>query len=234
MQPQTENLKKFCLKAGAHLAKIADLKEYVCSFGEEQIIKPFSYALSIAVKLCDEIIEEIEDCPTSAYADHYREINKTLDHIAEKVSGYIKEMGYNSVVIPASKVVDEKNLCGHVSHKAIARLAGVGWQGKSLLIVNPSIGPRFRLVTVLTDMPLIPDKPLKNCCRGCILCTRHCPAQAIKNVKTENYYGERDDAVDLQKCYEKLLEFKSREGIGATVCGVCIKVCPYGRKKVKS
>ena len=49
------------------------------------------------------------------------------------------------------------DLFGNISHKAVARTEGIGWQGKSLLIVSPQYGPRIRLATVLTDMPLEPD-----------------------------------------------------------------------------
>ncbi len=70
----------------------------------------------------------------------------------------------------------------HISHKAVARMAGLGWQGKSLLLINPEYGPRVRLVTILTDMPLTPDGPVKNRCGACLECVQACPASAIKNA----------------------------------------------------
>ncbi len=232
MSQQTEDLKKFCLSVGADFVGIADmalLEPDDFTRLEENVKYP--YALSIAIRLDDKIINEIESCPTKDYADHYREVNKRLDEVADKVAKHILASGFKAFIIPASKIVDEKNLTGTLSHKAIARLAGIGWQGKSLLIINPFIGPRFRLVTILTDMPLEPDKPIKNRCGGCILCYKHCPAGAIKNVNTDTYYPSREETIDLQKCYQKLLNFKMMDGVNATVCGVCVKVCPYGRRK---
>lgn len=232
MLQQTEDLKKFCLSVGADFVGIADmtlLAEDGVTEVEEKLKYP--YAVSIAVKLDDKILNDIEDSPTKDYADHYREVNKRLDEIAKNIAEHIGNSGFRSFIIPASKIVDEKNLAGTLSHKAIARLAGIGWQGKSLLIINPFIGPRFRLVTILTDMPLVPDKPIKNRCGGCILCYKHCPATAIKNVNTSTYYHSREEAIDLQRCYQKLLNFKMIDGVNATVCGICVKVCPYGRRK---
>lgn len=228
-----KKLKENCYLQGADFVGIADIKEYKDTLNllDTQLIEKFPFAISIAVRLDDKILEEIVDCPTTKYDDHYREVNQKLDKIATRVCDYIKSLNHNTFHIEASKVVDEKNLGGTISHKAIARLAGIGWQGKSLLIINPEIGPRFRLVTVLTDMPLACDKPLKNRCGKCTLCTKHCPANAILNVNTDSYYANRQDAIDLFKCYQKLLSFKELSGINATVCGVCVSVCPFGRKK---
>lgn len=231
MIEETQKLKEFCFKVGADLVGIADFSLYLKSVAlPPEEFKVFPVAISIAVKLDDDIINDIEGSPTISYADHYREVNKRLDNIAMTVRGYLLSMGCNATVIEASKITDEKNLCGIVSHKALARLGGLGWQGKSLLIVNPHIGPRFRLATILTDKRLVYDSPLKNRCGSCVLCFKHCPAKAIKNVGTKSYYQSREEAVDLKKCYNKLLEFKATKGIEATVCGVCVKVCPYGRK----
>jgi len=232
MHRQTDSLKKVCIDFGADFVGVADLSLLVGEVGaQREVANKFPFALSIAIKLDDGIVNEIENCPTKDYADHYRDVNRRLDEVAKKCEEYIVSLGYKALAIPASKVVDEKNLLGTLSHKAVARLAGLGWQGKSLLIINPYVGPRFRLVTILTDMKLVADKPIKNRCGACHLCSKHCPANAIKNVKTETYYSTRDEAISLSKCYQKLLEFKSRDGIDATVCGVCVKVCPFGRRK---
>ncbi len=110
-------------------------------------------------------------------------------------------------------------------------MAGIGWQGKSLLVVNPEFGPRLRLATILTDMPLTPDTPLLNQCGKCKACVVFCPAKAIKNVSTESNYDSPEIAVDLNKCGEKLYEFAKLPDVGVRICGVCVKVCPYGNKK---
>lgn len=141
------------------------------------------------------------------------------------------DQGFQGMAIPASELVDENNLLGSISHKAVARMAGLGWQGKSLLLINLEYGPRVRLVTILTDMPLLPDRPIKNRCGACLECVQACPASAIKNASTDSYYPGRDVAIDLEKCHQKLIEFKALPGINTRICGVCIKACPIGKRR---
>jgi len=61
-------------------------------------------------------------------------------------------------------------------------MAGLGWQGKSLLIINPKYEPRVRYATFLTDLPLTPDEPIENKCGKCKQCIKACPVGAIKNL----------------------------------------------------
>ncbi|MBI5848880.1 MAG: epoxyqueuosine reductase [Nitrospirae bacterium] len=230
---QTRELKDLSRAEGANLVGVADLAEFKKGWKviPDDLLTPYSSAISVAVHLNDEILNVITDGPTIAYAQHYREINARLDGITAALVHWIKEQGFAAKAVPASFITDEVNLLGNVSHKAVARMAGIGWQGKSLLIVSPQYGPRIRLATVLTDMPLVPDVPLKNRCGKCTECTKACPASAIKNVLAGDRYESRDEALYFSRCADKTLEFKARDGIGARICGVCVKVCPFGKGK---
>ncbi|UCE78827.1 MAG: epoxyqueuosine reductase, partial [Nitrospiraceae bacterium] len=135
--------------------------------------------------------------------------------------------------VPASRKLVEGGTEGSVSHKAIAIMAGLGWQGKNLLVVTPQYGPRVRLSSVLTDMPFTFDRPIKNRCGRCNACAEACPVSAIKNVKTEFHYSDRNEAIDLDKCHNNTLKFIDVPGVGYTFCGQCIPVCPYGKKHMK-
>lgn len=227
----TSDLKVHCKTVGVDLVGIADLglMRKVLPVIPQNLLDPYTFGISIGIGLKNEIIEEISDCPTPEYAQHYKNINSILDGVASKIVQWIVEKGFTAKPIPASLIMDEINLLGNVSHKAIARMAGLGWQGKSLLIINPEYGPRFRLVSILTDMHLIPDHPIKNRCGNCTECVQACPASAIRNASTNSYYSTRDIAINLKRCDEKLREFKSIPNIGVEICGVCIKVCPYGK-----
>lgn len=225
------NIKEVCLAKGADLVGIADLGLLKGRLPTvpESLLEPYHFAVSIAVRLDDSIIDEIRQGPTPAYARHCRNINVELERITSEIAGWIFGKGFSALPVPASRQEDTENLLGAISHKAVARMAGIGWQGKSLLIVTRDFGPRIRFATVLTDMPLTPDAPVENRCGECTECTDACPASAIRNATTEDYYRARQDAIDLQRCYKKLLEFKEQPGIGYTFCGVCIKVCPWGK-----
>ncbi|MEO0077238.1 MAG: 4Fe-4S binding protein, partial [candidate division WOR-3 bacterium] len=104
----------------------------------------------------------------------------------------------------------------HLSHKRIGVAAGLGWIGRNNLLVHPQYGSQFRLVTILTDMPLATDTPLNSDCQDCRKCIEVCPAQAIK---------ERPEDFDHMKCFEQLKEFQKKGYVGQYICGVCVKAC---------
>lgn len=228
----TAEIKAFCRKSGADCAGIADL---VLIDGlpviPSDLLVLYRYAVTVGIGLRNDIVDTIMNRPSAKYAKHCREVNQVLNDLSSRISHWIEEKGYKAEAIPASQKVDDEGLCGSISHKALARLAGLGWQGKSLLLVTPAFGPRVRLTSILTDMPLQPDSPLKNRCGTCTECTEACPAGAIKNVSTESHYATREEALHLDRCHHQLLEFQKLPEIGYTFCGVCIRVCPFGKKK---
>jgi len=183
------------------------------------------------VKIPNDIFEQLSDGPTPLYANHYLNANALLDQIALRLCSFIERSGARALPVPASQPLDWKNFRSHLPSRAVANAAGLGWQGKSLLIVTPQYGPRVRFVSVLTDMALEPDRPLDNRCGSCTRCTDACVAGAIRNVPTRFHYKRPDEAIDLRKCADKLInEFTRRENVQKPICGICIKVCPWGRK----
>jgi epoxyqueuosine reductase QueG len=226
-------LKEFCTSSGADLAGIADLSLFKTAWTTipGDILLPYTSAVSVAMRLEDDIMDAIDDLPTRAYAEHYRAVNTDLDRLTARIADWISVLGYRGRAVPASKIEDTENLLGAVSHKAIARMAGIGWQGKSLLIVSPEHGPRIRLATVLTDMPLAPDRPIEQRCGSCSECTNACPAAAIRNVNARGRYESREEALFFSRCVERTLANSQLSGIGARICGVCVKVCPHGKPK---
>jgi len=230
---RTGELKGTAVEAGADCAGIAGLEPFRGKLPSlsQHLIDDHAFALSIAVRLDDAVISAITDHPTLEYAEHYRAMNSRLDAIAASVVSFIAGQGYRAAAVPASEILDEKSLVGAISHKAVARAAGVGWQGKSLLIVHPEFGPRIRLATVLTNMPLVPDRPVRQRCGACAECAKACPAQAIRNVNAQDGYGSREQALHFDRCAEQTLKFKGLPGIGARICGVCVKACPFGGRR---
>ena len=174
-------------------------------------------AVVIARRVSRAVLSTLEDGPNLLYFHHYRQINAQLDHAATEISAEIERRGCSALPIPASQIVDWEKMTGQVSHKAMARLAGLGWQGRNNLLVTPQLGSQVRLATILTDFPLTPDHPLEADCGSCRRCVAVCPAKAI---------GETPAAFDLPACYEKLNEFRKTRRIQQHICGVCVKACP--------
>jgi len=155
------------------------------------------------------------------YLFHYKRVNALLDEAALKVTAFIQDQGYDALPIHASQVSDWDAMVGHVSHKMIARFAGLGWIGRSILLVNPQYGGRVRYVSVLTDMPLKVDGEAPGNCGDCRMCIGACPAHAIK---------ENPADFDLKACYQQLKYFRNSENLGQYICGLCVKACS-GKKQ---
>ena len=228
----TTQIKQKLITLGADLVGVADAEPLqALKTDPPNLLVPFTRALSMAVQLPAAVFEMIEDKPTPIYDSVYQTANRILDEIAFKTAQKLQNDGFRSLPIPASQILDWQNWYAAISHKAVARMAGLGWQGKNLLLITPQYGSRVRLVTVLTDAPLIIDGPVKNRCGNCMLCRDACPAGAIKGVNTEDHYKARNEALYFDKCAAKLSTVFARlPEISAEICGICIKVCPFGRK----
>jgi epoxyqueuosine reductase QueG len=112
--------------------------------------------------------------------------------------------------------VDWEKQLAHVSHKHVARQAGLGWIGRNNLLVSPQFGSRLRLITVLTNMPLKVDEPLPWGCQDCRACLSSCPSQSIK---------ERLEDFDHIGCYQQIKALVKAAGISQNICGLCVKAC---------
>lgn len=185
------------------------------------------YAISIGVKLSDEILKTIESAPSFVYFQHYRTANTLLDQIAFRLAREIEKLGFSALPIAASQSLGKNEpYRGVFPHKTAATLAGLGYVGKSGLFLSREFGSKLRLATVLTNMPLERELPLiENACGDCTLCKNACPAGAIfgEPPKTD---GERN--FDPEKCSKYMKEHFQDVGRGS-VCGVCIKVCPKNK-----
>jgi epoxyqueuosine reductase len=216
------SLKEFCEDKGADLFGIADIsgikKDFVLSKG---LIEKFDKAICLGVRLSETILSELQSIPTKLYFHHYKMVNASLDQLAFEAFRYIQKKDYLALPIPVSQVVDWKNLTAHLSHRQVGELAGLGWIGRNNLLVNKELGSMFRLVSILTDMPLKIDKPVKFGCGECRLCIQVCPAKAI---------GDDAQSFDRNKCFKKLKEFHDQHLVDQYICGVCVNAC-RGKKR---
>ena len=210
-------LKKFCQGLGIDLFGVADIKEIKKDFLLSQnLLERFDWAICLGIRLSKSILEEIESAPTRLYFHHYRTVNAFLDQAAFKVSNYLQKKDYLAIPIPASQILDWQNQKAHLSHKKIGYLAGLGWIGRNNLLVNKILGSQFRLVSILINLPLKTDKPLREDCGECRLCIAACPVGAIKENPLD---------FDHRKCFEKLKEFLNKRLVDQYICGVCVNAC---------
>jgi len=186
------------------------------------------YAVTIGVRLLDNVMDEVRGGPTKLYFHHYRTANAFLDVCALKCALYLQRSGYNAVTIPASQTTSSAGIAGDFPHKTAANLAGLGFMGKSGLFVSTDYGPRVRLATVLTNCPLPEGQMMQPRCGSCRICVTACPSGAI--VGNAWRLGcSRDDIVDAALCSRYMKDKYGMIGRGS-VCGICAAVCPFGRQ----
>lgn len=216
------SLKKFAQLQGISLFGVGDIAEIKKDFMlSAKVLDKMYRAVVLGIGLSNSILDEINNQPTKLYFHHYRTINAFLDQAALKMTNFIQAKGFLALPIPASQIVDWENQKAHLSHRKLGVLAGLGWIGRNNLLVNKELGSQFRLVSILTNMPLKTDKPLKQDCKTCRICIEVCPAGAIKESPADFEY---------LKCFDKLKEFQKNRIVDQYVCGVCVNAC---KKKSK-
>src|SRR5437762_6745645 len=109
-----------------------------------------------------------------------------------------------------------------------AATAGIGWHGKSTMLLNREFGTWFFLAEILTTLEFAPDTAQKNYCGCCMRCIDACPTGAIT----------APHQVDARRCISYLtIELKGpipaelRPLIGDRIygCDDCLDACPWNR-----
>jgi epoxyqueuosine reductase len=117
---------------------------------------------------------------------------------------------------------------GPILEKALAAAAGLGWQGKSTILLHPRLGTWLALGVIITSLELPPDAPLSDHCGSCTACLDACPTRAI----TAPYQ------LDARRCLAYLLiehpgpipeEFRAAVGNRLFGCDECLDVCPWNK-----
>lgn len=187
----------------------------------------YDRAISVAVFFPRQVLNEILEGPTLTYQAYYDIVNARLNDIALRTTLWLEERGYRAFPVPASQRTGKHKESSVFSHRLAGHWAGLGWIGKSLSLVHPEVGPRLRLVTVLTDAPLATDVPLtEQCPAHCQVCRAVCPPGAIKGQPFAE--GQPiEERFDRAACAGYLRQV--RQSFGKEICGKCLAACPIGR-----
>ncbi len=141
-----------------------------------------------------------------------------LEDAAFSIMSYLENKGYRHLIIHTEDEFDPINRLGFMSLKILAKTAGLGWQGRSLLIISPEYGPLHRLIAILTDLPLQINQVINNECGNCRKCIEACPQNALTFVAFNDHPSYREDVLDIKTC------------LGDHGCLSCILPCPWLKK----
>lgn len=117
---------------------------------------------------------------------------------------------------------------GPVLEKPLAAEAGLGWQGKSTILLQREHGTWLFLGVILTTLELTPSTPSPNRCGTCTRCIDACPTAAI----IAPYQ------LDARRCLAYLSiehpgaipeEYRRAMGDRVFGCDECLDVCPWNR-----
>lgn len=228
MNSLNSEIERDVLEHGANLVGFADITMLPIN-----VTGGLPRAVSIAVALNPIIIREISDGPTRQYYDEYKRVNNLLAKLCEHVARILTKAGYQAEAIRATtEKFDPKRLSTRIQHKTIATRAGLGWIGKSALLITEEYGPAVRLASVLTNAEFETFEPnIISHCGECHKCVDRCPAGAIAGPNWT--LGDPREAVyDAFTCRDTAKKLAGRYGIEATICGICINVCPWTQKYI--
>ena len=147
-----------------------------------------------------------------ATTTHYDGVRRITGAIAE----FLRAGGYR-----AEMVSDDNRLVD----RAAAVRAGVGWPGKSTMVLAPGHGPWMLLGTVVTDASIAVSPPMERDCGTCSACISACPTGAL---------GEW--GLDARRCLSTWLQTPGsvpqwiRPLMGRRLygCDDCLTACPPG------
>jgi epoxyqueuosine reductase QueG len=210
----TKNIKSFIYNLGIDIVGITELSKLGnipvgLNIDLTKLFKKYPFAIVIGAQY-GKISKSASGDETALY----------LEKITYDVMGYIEEKKYQYLVIHPEDEYDPDKRMGLLSLKILAKQAGIGWQGRSLLIVSPKYGPIHRLIAILTNMNLNPDEPIKNLCGDCTICIDKCPKKSLTLCQFDDHPKLRKDVLDIKTC------------LGDNGCMVCILRCPYLNKNV--
>jgi len=143
-----------------------------------------------------------------------------LTMISETMLSYIQTLGFGA---DSSDGRQSKN-----QMPSLIIAAGLAEAGRMGIALNPFFGADFKSSAILTDMPLLPDKPidfgLQEYCERCGICANQCIGGAISKGGKELYNGYEKWPFDAEKCVVAYANLEK-----GTNCCVCIMMCPWTR-----
>jgi epoxyqueuosine reductase len=147
--------------------------------------------------------------------DYHEVISRKLDKIDNVLRGF---GGTQKSYVDTGPILERDH----------AAQAGIGWHGKSTMLINTRLGTWFFLGEILTTLELPPDAPQRDRCGTCERCIKACPTGAIT----------APHRLDARRCISYLtIELKGsipvelRPLVGNRIfgCDDCLDACPWNR-----
>lgn len=230
MEKLRSEIEKVMFAAGCDLVGVANVERFTKAPEGRRPKDILPTARSVIVGAVHIIDSVCDDLPETRYeyTNQFYVLNGTLGSASTKVARFLEDLGCRAIPIPAAYPRINKELMGIFSHRHAAVLAGLGEFGLSNLMITPHFGARVRLVSIITEARLEPDQlyekslcreQQKECGKACVAC---CPVEALS----------LDGKINKDLCLryqEQIMPWAA----GELRCGMCLGVCPIGKRKFK-
>ena len=226
-QSLKDNLFEVLREHGAALCGAGDVSPFVDD--------GLTVGVAVAVPLPPSVVHDLQTAPTLEYRDQYSFLNAQLDGIVEAGASFLREQGFQADAHTCARTTYDDDWRTPLPHKTVATRAGLGWIGKSCLLVTPEYGGAVRLSSLVTDAPLPLDAPVtKSRCGACSLCVDACPGGALVGA-TWDPGMSREQLLRRETCKRTQIErMRAATGIDRDLCGLCFAVCPHTRRYLKA
>jgi epoxyqueuosine reductase len=145
-----------------------------------------------------------------------------LGMVAETMANYIRRLGWDASAQYGPSFANRYSIL----LPPLLLAAGMGEVSRAGIILNPYLGLGYKAAAILTNMPLVPDKPidfgLQRFCQECKICAQNCPSKAISMGDKVMYNGYETWKLDTRRCAS--FNFTNKNG---TMCNSCVKSCPW-------
>jgi ferredoxin len=182
---------------------------------------PEKYAIAVGQRMR---WREFQTVPSQASAVECLRVYYTLGETVIHLAAHIRSLGYACTI---EHPIGDSDLL----HVPIGLKAGFGELGRHGSIINPKLGPLFRMGSVATSMPLAIDHPIDAgiaaFCDSCRACRIYCPADAIPDERSpeagKDHLGNDRYVVDTGRCFPYFAKHN--------YCSACLPVCVYNHRE---